>query len=136
MTEQDKINLALRVMRVFDGFDGPGCDEVWWRTNDEYAPVTMLVNCNDLFFWASADCEPVTAENIDLLEQTVAEVMAIDKTKIHLAPLLWVARVREMRPQGAYYKYFPETLVPLFNAAGPERAIGLLNPTAAQGPSQ
>jgi hypothetical protein len=42
---------------------------------------------------------------------------------------LFVARVRNMRPQGAAYKVrYPEEIWGLFNAAGPEREVGLGNP--------
>jgi hypothetical protein len=35
--------------------------------------------------------------------------------------LLWCCRKRAMRPQAAYYKYYPESEWALFDAAGPER---------------
>lgn len=42
---------------------------------------------------------------------------------------LFAARSRKMRPQGAAYKVrYPEELWGLFNAAGPEREVGLGNP--------
>lgn len=42
---------------------------------------------------------------------------------------LFAARARKMRPQGAAYKVrYPEPLWESFNAAGPEREVGLGNP--------
>jgi len=115
-------DLALRVLRVF-AFDKT--EMVWWRTDEEYAPVTFFVNCNDLFFWGCSDCEPITAENIELLERTAAEIH--DDHKQFMGEL-FVARWRKMRPQGACYKSWPDHIKELFNACGPERSIDIGNP--------
>lgn len=114
-----KIDLALRVMRLFDGFDGPSADNLWWRTDGVYSPVTMIVNCNDLFVWACADCETITPENIGALEATVAEVAAIDDCLVDEAVLLWCCRQRGFRPQAPYYKHLDPKLHHLFDACGP-----------------
>ena len=114
-----KIELALRVMRLFDSFGGPDTDNLWWRTDSEYAPVTMIVNCNDLFMWACADAECITPENIEALEQTVAEVAAIDDCLVDEGVLLWCCRQRGFRPQQPYYKHLDAKLHPLFDACGP-----------------
>jgi len=132
---ETKMDIALRVMRVFNSFDGPSCDEVWWRTDGQYGPVTMLVNCNDLFFWGCADCEEVTAENIDLLESTYAELQALSDRAAEDTASLFCARSRGARPQGACYKSFRPETVPLFNACGEERAVGFGNPVAATLPT-
>lgn len=42
--------------------------------------------------------------------------------------LLWCARQRATRPQGAYYKHLDPRLHHLFDAVGPEREVGLGNP--------
>lgn len=42
--------------------------------------------------------------------------------------LLFSARSRGMRPQGAYYKLFPRDTWELFDACGPEREVGVGNP--------
>jgi len=34
-------------------------DELWWRTDGQYAPVTFFAMCSDFFDWATADCEPI-----------------------------------------------------------------------------
>ena len=115
-----------RALAVFNGFDGPSNHVLWWRTDAEYAPVTLMVNCNDVFFWGCADCEQLDPDNIADLERAVADAKEVgDMSNGHL---LWVARIRGMRPQGAYYKYFKEGIKPLFNACGPERETGLGNP--------
>lgn len=113
---------VLRVLRVF-AFDH--CGDIFWRTDDEYAPVTFMVKCSDLFDWGSADCETVTPENIEELERAFADAKAADpEGGAFYASLLFCARVCKMRPQGAYYKSFPGSLWPLFDACGPERKVG------------
>ncbi len=111
---QARVELALRVMRIFDSFGGPDCDGVWWRTDGEYAPVTMIVNCNDLFYWGCADAEVITEANVEALESTVAEVRAIDECLVDSAPLLWCCRMRKQAPQAPYYKHLDSRLHNLF----------------------
>jgi len=122
MSEREKSDFETirRAMAVFNGFDGPPNDALWWRTDDEYAPVTLIVNCNDLFFWACTDCEELGPSSIGDLEQAVADARAAgDESSGHL---LWVCRRRGMRPQKPYYKYFDSDVAKLFDACGPERA--------------
>jgi hypothetical protein len=126
------LEFVCRVLSIFNGFDGLSNDDVWWRTDTEYAPITLMVNCNDLFFWGCSDCEEVTPENIELLEKTVKEVHDLTGTDRY-ADALFVCRVRRMRPQGACYdeRYIgPETLWPLYDACGPERKTDFGNPKA------
>lgn len=108
-------------MRVLTSTAFDNCDDVWWRVDGEYAPVTMLINCNDLFYWACADAEIVTDKNIDVLEQSY-------KDSQDYGGILFCCRVRGMRPQGAYYKYIPKDEHKLFDACGPERPTGIGNP--------
>lgn len=115
---------VLRVLSVLASNDG--CDDVWWRTDGEYAPVTFLVNCNDVFFWGCADAEHVTRENVDELERAYADCRAASGHPTYGAAL-FCARLRKERPQGAAYPKEPK-LWPLFDACGPERAVGLGNP--------
>jgi hypothetical protein len=122
-SSDNKIKLALKVMGIFNGFSGLDCEEVWWRTDGQYAPVTMIINCNDLFYWACADAEPISLENIDDLEKTIQEIRDIDDTELSIALLLWVCRNRKMRPQAPYYKHIPTKFHHLFNEVGPERSV-------------
>lgn len=121
---QEKIETALRAMRLFDGFDGPDRDLLWWRTDfPDYGPVTMIVNCNDLLMWGCADGEILTAENIGRLEETIKEVrttLGLENDELDdQAVLLWVCRERKTRPQEPYYKHLDQRLHALFDAAGP-----------------
>lgn len=115
----DKFDFVMRVFRA-TAFDH--CEDIWWRTDDEYAPLSIFVTCNDLFWWATADSELVTPDNIDVLEQAYRD------SEDH-GGLLFCCRVRRMRPQGPYYKYFDENEKQLFDACGPEREVGIGNPS-------
>lgn len=127
------LEFLLRFFKLSDAF-GISHDDFWWRTDaPDYAPVTIMANCNDLFYWACADCEEVTPENIHILEQCLKEwtvfreAWRADKGKTvpyvgsHIAVELFAARVRKMRPQGACYSSFPPEIAALFDAAGPDR---------------
>lgn len=118
------VDFLRRVLAVF-AFDN--CDDLWWRTDGEYAPATFFVLCNDLFEWGTADVEPIRIEDLPLLEQTAEDVRPL-VPMLNCVGDLFAARKRQMRPQGASYKYIPEVLWPLFDACGPERETGLLNP--------
>lgn len=120
MTETS-FDFVLRVLRLFDEWDGLEQDNLWWRTDGEYAPVTFLVNCNDAFWWATADSERITPDNVAVLEQSLADCKAYSPNGRSHADLLFCCRVRGMRPQGATYKHIEQALWPLFDAAGPPR---------------
>lgn len=102
------------------------CDSLWWRgeQNVNEAPLQFFVNCNDVFWWGTADVEEVkSAQDIADLAQAKADLPGEDWST------LWVARKRGMRPQGAMYAYFSEKEKELFDACGPEREVGLGNPS-------
>jgi len=109
----------LRVLKVFDFGDN---SNLWWRMDGNYAPITFLANCSDCFWWATADCEPITPENIEVLEASYRDAKAADDTVGTIyATELFAARVRKMRPQQPSYKHYGEKLKPLFDACGPQR---------------
>lgn len=128
--------LNERVLRL-SAFDYT--EMVWWRLNEgDPERVDFYVPCNDVFAWGCADLEQVTEENIDLLEQTLREgEEQFGPYNADLAFTLFVARVRKMRPQDAWYNsalgkdsdehgWWRER----FDAAGPERAQDFGNPRA------
>ena len=127
------MDFVERVLRVFEEYDAH--DELYWRTGKRYGggefnkPASFFVNCNDVFCWGSADLEEVTPENIDVLEQSYADAKAACECgHIYGAAMLFCARVRKMRPQGAAYPKDHPELWPLLDACGPERAVGMGNP--------
>lgn len=114
---------------------------LWWRTDGEYAPVTFMVNCNDEFYWGTADAEPITSDNLAVLEQSYKDVTATGfKFAEVYGAMLFCARVRKERPQHAAYPRFDKraqtennisawrALVDLFDAAGPPREVNSGNP--------
>lgn len=127
MARDTDLDLVVRAATVFNGFDGPSSDDLWWRTGDEYAPITLLVNCNDFFAWGCGDCEEVTKDNIAVLEQAAKDIAAVTADGDYKdAGLLFCARVRGVRPQGAYYPHLDKETWPLFDACGPERTAGVV----------
>lgn len=118
---------TLRVLALFAMFPNDCTEQLMWRCDGEYAPLTFMVNCSDVFAWACADAEIIEPGDIDDLKRAFADVRAADDCSMDEAPNLWVARKRRTRPQGAAYPKTP-ALWPLFDAAGPERAVALDNP--------
>lgn len=143
MQKLDHTSNLILIKRIVDAFDfdseGPGTDNLIWRTDFDFAHVVVMINCNDLFAWGCADGEFILEDGIDLLEDTFDELKEMRKkypifvndkwnednfnksqSIIKYADLLWCARYRKMRPQLAYYKSFPDELKPLFDACGDE----------------
>lgn len=121
MTDLTIEEYMLRFFQITAKYDDT---DFWWRTDGSYAPVTILVNCND-FFGPGADAEriPRTQEALDALEQAYADCAAV-KEPIHGRPdlfttqaiygsLLWAARHRN---EGPWARKFPECLKHLFGA--------------------
>jgi hypothetical protein len=127
-----ELEFMQRVLAVF-AFDE--CDSLWWRfeegrTGDREA-LTFFAQCSDVFYWGSADVEPITPETIWDLEHAFKDVkIAKDGDwDISEGTYLYCARRRQMRPQGAMYKYLDPKTHHLFDQCGPEREVGLGNPT-------
>lgn len=116
------------VLRIFS-FDHT--EDLWWRENEEDRNlIDFYVLCNDFFHWGSADLELITAEKLGVLYEAKAELDALDIPDIEKEyGLLFCAKIRGMRPQGAYYKYLNEATWPLFDECGPLRETGFGNPT-------
>lgn len=118
-------DFTLEVLRLQDEYDCYG-DPIYWATHDQYAPITFFVNCNDLFWWATADAEKLTPEDIPMLRQAILDVKAtgvftLDLENYELGCELWCARKRGMRPQQPAYPK-DERLQALFDACGPARS--------------
>jgi len=111
------------LMRVFKATEFGNGDCLFWRTDEEYAPLSIFVNCNDLFYWGTADAEDLTQDNISVFEQAFADAEKAWPHFGHIyAPSLFCCRVRKMRPQHCCYsKDWPDKLKKLFDECGPER---------------
>ena len=127
-------------------------EDMWWKT-DKDGNLHVYVNVSDFFVWGCSDVEEITSqEDIEGLRKAFEDsrefaetvktprdaggyVSREDIAKVSASihwPELWAARKRGMRPQGAIYPYL-KGIESLFDAAGPERDIDVLNPKDQQG---
>jgi hypothetical protein len=100
-------------------------EDLIWRVDGKYAPITFWVNVSDVFDWASADMEEITPDSLDDFDQAVQDLRAIKANVAIYASALYAARRRQRRPMSEYYTYrlspMPPEVAELFNAAGPPR---------------
>lgn len=114
--------LALKTVRLAIEYDF--LDSLFGRVDD--GEIHFAANCNDLFWWATADAEEITKQNFDLLRQTCEDLKRLEKENEKVFATLYIeslfaARVRKMRPQDACYQNWEKVLWPLFDSCGPER---------------
>lgn len=103
--------------------------EALWYVED--GEVKAAFNVNDVFAWGCADAEDVEPNDLDLLEAAHRDLDGLCPGASHWAEVLYTARKRGMRPQGAFYeKCLPEETWSLFNTCGPHRLAGAGNPVA------
>lgn len=105
-----------RLLKLFAENDFWG--ELGWNKD-----LQFWVVCSDVFSWGTADAENVDEGTIDVLEQAIADCGG-DVDGI----TLYACRQRKMRPQGAMYQNLEEKHWPLFDACGPKREKGFMNP--------
>ena len=110
---------VFRVLSITDEYDAR--HDITWCVDRERDEVEFFANCNDLFWWATADSEPITPENVDEFERAYRDANAVGKFGTIWGAELFCARVRKMRPQGAAYPKDCPEIWPLFDACGPER---------------
>lgn len=89
-------------------------------------------NCSDLFYWGTADVEPIESEaDVELLRKCYNDLSDAKKqfslgiSPSFLTPELYASRRRGMRPMKLWYKAilsnWGESLYQLFDACGPDR---------------
>lgn len=117
----------IEVLRIFS-FEHT--EDIWWRENPEDKTILdFYVNCSDFFHWGTSDLELITSEKLGILYECKRDIDALDIPESdRVYGLLFAARCRGMRPQGAYYKYLNEALWPLFDACGLHRENDSYNP--------
>ena len=98
-------------------------ENLTWTVTD--GTVAWVVLCNDLFWWATADAEPIeTAADVDMLESCASDLATIGADATYWVAALYACRRRQMRPQGACFRFFasvcPE-MVRFLDEAGPPR---------------
>jgi hypothetical protein len=122
MTNEEFLTEFFRLTDEYELYDS-----WYWRVID--GKVTLYANCGDVFDWGSADLEDITPENISVLEQSMKDLYETEcSANVVYAASLFCARVRKLRPQGAYYKYLKPPVIALFDACGPLRPVGMGNP--------
>jgi hypothetical protein len=98
-------------------------DDICWN-EDKNGNIYAFVKCNDFFWWGTSDGEQINYDDILSVIRAYKDVGA----ETTFGGLLWCARKRKMRPQGAFYKHISKEIRPLFDGCGPERSIDLFNP--------
>jgi hypothetical protein len=121
MTDQDVIHV-LRFLIEHELADS------MFYMRDQSGDIHINVNCNDLFWWGTADCEDLTVERIPEFKKAIDDCKAVWSTGESYAGELFCARIRKMRPQNACYVNVPKQIWPLLDAAGPEREKDFSNP--------
>jgi hypothetical protein len=114
--------------RVLALFAGDIAESLTWTGDGITQPLQFVAWVNDVFLWGADDHEPITPETLPDLEKAFAEVRAIEKDDDYQAVVLWCARKRGIRPQGAHYQHLRPSLTSLLDACGPLREVGLGNP--------
>lgn len=134
MTEQQDHAFLVEVMTLFAQAD---ChSELFWtvdlplyRPPDAVPKMWLHAIVSDVFAWGSADLEEITPDAIDVLRQAFEALKPYGLEGLSELPVLYAARVRGMRPQGAYFDYvtIPEVRQLLMDC-GPQRDVSMLNP--------
>lgn len=76
--------------------------------------IRLHAECNDLFFWATADLEEITVADIPLLRRTLDDLKPLDARE-ELGHL-FAARKRGLRPQKPCYKGLAPEVAALYDA--------------------
>jgi hypothetical protein len=116
------MTITEEILCLFAEFDD--YDSLFWFWEGE--KISFRVNVNDVFAWGVADAEIIEDEE-DLPELRKAFEESEAANGIYGA-VLFVARKRKMRPQGAWMKDVSKGELALFSEVGPERETGFGNP--------
>lgn len=108
------LEFLLRVLHLTATIDNTDC--IWWRTDGNYSPVSIFVNCHGQFEAGLADCEELTPQNIHLLEEAITEVGPTEPSLY--VPMLFCAKVRKKCPRIEMYQNSP-SLREVFERCGP-----------------
>lgn len=96
-------------------------DAIFWNCSGPHAPITFFIQCSDVFWWATADLEKITAEDLPLLKNSYEDEKELSGESFYGA-ILFCARKRGLRPQDPYLDRIGNTKIrELFEACGPKR---------------
>lgn len=125
---------AQRVIDIARIITVGGDNNTFWLSINSKAPnalsLRVNVNCSDVFFWGSADSEPIaTSEDVELLCSLAQQLETSDKNFAWYLSLLYCATKRGMRPQNALLNTIENKMVlELLLVLGVERAVEFGNP--------
>lgn len=108
-------DFVIKVLKIFEQNDD--CESLLWSFDNE-ENISFFVNCSDLFFWACADAQEVTEENVSVLAKAYEDAKKAYEFGECYGSTLFCCRTRGMRPQKPYCKHIPQKLMPLFDACG------------------
>ena len=122
----EHLSLVSRVQQVFDNDRASSIGLYEFKRGDD---VEYSVNVDNVFYYGVHDSEPITEDNIGLLEETAALLAAYsgDGTYFDVGKL-FAATIRKMRPQGLVYIILDPRIRHLFDEVGPVRPIAADNP--------
>lgn len=107
---------AAEVFALFELADDFDCG-LFWRvdmTPGGSREMRLFAECNDLFYWATADAEQITVEDIPLLRQALDDLRPL-RAEYEMGHL-FAARKRKLRPQGPCYKDMEDGVAALYDA--------------------
>jgi hypothetical protein len=107
---------AAEVFALFAEADDFDCG-VFWRVDmspGANREMRLFAQCNDLFHWATADAEEITADDVPLLRQTLDDLKPL-RAEYELGNL-FAARKRKLRPQEPCYKDMDPPVAALYDA--------------------
>lgn len=100
MKEVDS-DFMLRVLRCFGDFECPPNNMLSWRTDGEFVPITFSVVIGGLFNEDGYnDHITISPNNINLLEQSIKDVIQIDYLWGFIGAVLFCCRVEKQKPYG------------------------------------
>jgi len=107
-------NEAAAIFAVFEKADD--YEALMWRVDmkPDVPEIKLFAKCNDVFFWATADAEEITAADLPLLRSCLADLEKADAP--YYLDWLFAARKRKLRPQKPCYKNMETDVAALFDA--------------------
>lgn len=116
--------------QFYDAYSGTKLNDygsgLIWRTQprDDRPddPIRFYALCNTFFYWATADMEEITPNDLDLLEECLHDLRKAcpDDGGVWLTEL-YVCRKRKLRPLQGWFSPMTDAIRALFLASGPER---------------
>lgn len=112
-SDSDLLRSVLSLVARADAHD---C--LWWSALLDDDTVSLFVNCSNLFT-QEGDVEAITADRLEVFRTAFADTATAAGGDMTWAPLLYVCRVRGVRPQQSAYPT-DTRLWPLIDACGPD----------------